>query len=115
MSEALDHVRQVCTEFDLAHPGWREDWERDKTRRFEKQQREIAEERERREARKARETAEKQQAASTSWYDAVDARIHEHLKNWLWKAIDERVTRAGGTTMRLTSASRNCGTSNASR
>jgi hypothetical protein len=57
------------------------------TYRFEKQERELAEERERQQARKAREA----ETASTNWYAAVDGRIHEHLKSWLWAAIDQRV------------------------
>ena len=55
MSEALDHVRQVCAEFDRANPHWREIAESDKTRARERQQREIDAERERREACKTRE------------------------------------------------------------
>src|SRR5215831_4399680 len=67
---------------------WREDALERGTYRFESEERELAAEREQQQARKAREAA----AASTSWYGAVDARIHEHLKNWLWKAIDEHIT-----------------------
>jgi hypothetical protein len=91
MSEALDHVRQVCAEFDAANPHWREIAETDKACRRERQERELAEEREQKATRKAREAAEMQQVASTNWYTAVDERVHEHLKNWLWNAIDERI------------------------
>ena len=86
MSEALDHVREVCAEFDRANPGWREDAAERKTCEFEKQKRELME------ARKARE-AEKQQAPANwdAWYTAVDGRFHEHLKSWLWGAIDDRI------------------------
>src|SRR5215831_20266393 len=92
MSEALDHVRQVCAEFDLAHPHWQEEWESDKACAFERQQREIAEERERREAGKMRQAAATQQVMATNWVATIDERIHEHLKSWLWKAIDARIT-----------------------
>src|SRR5262245_5804173 len=88
MSEALDHVRQVCAEFDARNPNWRAVAEEDKARAYEQRKREIDVERE----RKAREAVEKQQVVATSWYEAVDKRIHEHLQNWLWKAIDEHIT-----------------------
>jgi hypothetical protein len=89
MSEALDHVRQVCAEFDRANPGWREDARERQEREFEKRK---AEAEKRQQARKAREAEEKQQAVATNWYAAVDGRFHEHLANWLWGAIDERIT-----------------------
>src|SRR5262249_21968314 len=57
---------------------------------FQKRKAEDAVEREQREARKAREVAEKQKVASTNWDAAIDERIHGHLANWLWAAIDER-------------------------
>jgi hypothetical protein len=66
--------------------GWRETLEERQNYESEKRKRELAEEHERQQARKAREV----EAASTSWYGAVDDRIHEHLRNWLWAAIDER-------------------------
>jgi hypothetical protein len=44
-----------------------------------------------REETRRREEEQRAVAASTSWYAAVDGRVHEHLKNWLWNAIDERI------------------------
>jgi hypothetical protein len=83
MSEALDHVRQVCAEFDAANPGWREDARERQERQFEKQKRELAEAREG--------EVKQQQQASINWWAAIDDRINEHLKNWLWGAIDDRI------------------------
>ena len=79
MSEALDYVRGVVAEFDRQHPHWRAEWESDKARTRERQQREIVEDRERREARKTREAEAKQQAATNSW-DAIDQRIVQHIE-----------------------------------
>jgi hypothetical protein len=56
----------------------------------ETRRRELAEERER-QAREAREAEEKRQVAANDWYGAADRRVHEHLQNWLWNAIDERI------------------------
>jgi hypothetical protein len=40
-----------------------------------------------REAHKAREA----ETVSANLYGAIDGRIHEHLANWLWNAIDARI------------------------
>jgi hypothetical protein len=53
MSEALDHVRQVCAEFDRANPGWREDARERQEREFEKRKAE-AEKRQQARARRAK-------------------------------------------------------------
>jgi hypothetical protein len=87
MSEALDHVRQACAEFDARNPHWRAVAEEDKTRQLERQKRELAEARKVREAHKAREA----ETVSANLYGAIDGRIHEHLANWLWNAIDARI------------------------
>jgi hypothetical protein len=73
----------------VALERWREDALERGTYRFEKQERELVAERARREACKTREA----ETVSANWYATIDSRIHEHLKSWLWKAIDERVTR----------------------
>src|SRR5262249_20896506 len=67
--------------------GWRRDALERGTYESEARKREIDAEHE----RKARVAAEKQQAVATNWYAAIDERVHEHLQNWLWEAIDERV------------------------
>jgi hypothetical protein len=83
MSEirTVEDVHRFLAEYDRANPP---------PCPVEARQRELAAERER-QVRKAREAEEKQRAASTSWYAAVDGRVHEHLQNWLWNAIDERI------------------------
>src|SRR5215831_496329 len=88
-------MREFLTVDDIRwNKGWRDEEEERQARRLEKQDRELAEERERKATRKAREAEEKQekqQAVATNWYAAIDGRVHEHLQNWLWKAIDQRV------------------------
>jgi len=83
MSEIVEQIREQVAYYNrtdpLPSPAER------------REQRELAKERERK-AREAREAEEKQQAASTNWYAAVDGRINEHLKNWLWGSIDDRIT-----------------------
>jgi len=73
---------------DIRRSGWREHYEEQKAREFERRGRELDAKRERREACKTREA----ETASANWYAVVDGRIHEHLKSWLWKAIDEHIT-----------------------
>ena len=68
--------------------GWREALEERQNYDRERRKREFTAEREQREACKTREA----ETASANWYAVVDGRIHEHLKSWLWKAIDEHIT-----------------------
>src|SRR5215831_8923483 len=82
---------EILTVADIRRSSWRDDYEEQKTRRLEKQDRELAEARKVREAEKAREAAETQRVASTDWYAAVDARVRAHFKDWAWAAIDERI------------------------
>ena len=79
---------EILTVEDIRRSSWREDLEERQNYEYERQGRELAKEHEQQQARKAREA----ETASTNWYAAVDGRIHEHLANWLWAAIDQRVT-----------------------
>jgi hypothetical protein len=81
MSEIMEHIRGLIAESDHLVSG---------ECPVEKRRRELDAERERK-VREAHEAEEKRQVASTNWYAAVDGRIHEHLANWLWAAIDERM------------------------
>jgi predicted urease superfamily metal-dependent hydrolase len=80
MSAILERIREQCAEHDRTYGSPAE-------------QRELVEERERqaRKAREVREAEEKQRTVSNNWYAAVDGRIHEHLQNWLWNAIDQHI------------------------
>jgi len=78
---------EILTVDDIRRSSWREDLEERQNYEDERRKRELAKEREQQQARKAREA----EAASNNWYAAMDGRIHEHLANWLWKAIDERI------------------------
>src|SRR5215468_10695830 len=79
---------EIFTVDDIRRTSWREDLEERQNYEDERRKRELAKEQEQQQARQAREA----EAASTDWYAAVDGRIHEHLKSWLWTAIDQRVT-----------------------
>src|SRR5262249_41475773 len=90
MSEIVEHIRELCADHDRIYgPPGEDPFERRRLELAEIEKRQQA--RAVREARVAREAEEKQRAASTSWYAAVDGRINEHLQNWLWNAIDERI------------------------
>ena len=79
-SEILEQIREQVAYYERTHPL--EDPAERREREFEQRKREE------REARKTREA----ETASSDWHAVVDGRIHEHLKSWLWTAIDQRVT-----------------------
>jgi hypothetical protein len=82
---------EILTTKDIRwNRGWREALEEQQNYEHKRREREAETEKKQQQARKDREEA-KQQAASNDWFAAVDGRIHEHLANWLWKAIDERI------------------------